>query len=212
MGRKEANKMNHPIYRFGASQAVFAPESQNAQPMQNLQSVQPAQPAQAAQAARNGNPQTGGMPGAGLEDSACRRACSEEDVLYYGQATQNVPANATLILTRYAPAGSAEPQNAVTLPMGRYLITYAANASAMDAGCPLSDPTCTVTVGLAPWINRANFPRGGSFATLRAEGSAALGSTFVVTLPNEQNAIGFYNPGPLDTNYQLLNVTITRVG
>jgi len=201
--------MNHPTYRFGASQAVFAPELQSAQLMQN------AQPVQAAQPARNANAQTsaGDLPvNIMLGDAGCSRVCNEEDVLYYGQATQNVPANATLIFTRYSPAGNAEPQNAIALPAGRYLIAYSVNASAMDAGCPLSDPACTVTVGLAPWINRTNFPRGGSFATIRAEGSAALGSTFVVTLPNEQNAIGFYNPGPQDTNYQLLNVTITRIG
>jgi len=177
--------------------------------MQNVQTAQMVQPAQ------NGNAAAGELPiNIVLDDTSggCRRVCSEEDVLYYGQATQNVPANATLIFTRYSPAGNAEPQNAITLPAGRYLIAYSANASAMDAGCPLSDPACTVTVGLAPWINRMNFPRGGSFATIRAEGSATLGSTFVVTLPNEQNAFGFYNPGPQDTNYQLLNVTITRVG
>lgn len=149
----------------------------------------------------------------GSEPAVCNCSCCEQDaVQYYGQATQNVPAGSQLLLTRYSPAGDATPQEAVTLPRGRYLISYGVNASAINAGCPLNDPACTVTLGVAPWLNRENFTRGGSFATIRAEGSTTLGSTFVASLNNEQNVIGFYNPGQQDTNYQLLNVTIRRVG
>lgn len=149
----------------------------------------------------------------GTETPACSCSCCESDaVQYFGQATQNVPAGSQLLLTQYSPAGDATPQQAIRLPRGRYMISYSVNASAVNAGCPMNDPACTVTLGIAPWLNRENFTRGGSFATIRAEGSTTLSSTFVVSLNNEQNNIGFYNPGQQDTNYQLLNVTIHRVG
>lgn len=148
----------------------------------------------------------------GAESQTCNCVCCESDaVLYYGQATQNVPSGARLLLTRYSPAGDATPQTSITLPRGRYLISYSVNTSAINAGCPMNDPSCTVTLGVAPWLNGENFSRGGSFATLRAEGSATLSSTFVVSLNNDQNTVGFYNPGQQDTNYQLLNMTISRV-
>ncbi len=141
----------------------------------------------------------------------CCCACSGETVQYYGQASQNVRAGAQLIFTRYDPLGSGSSQTAVELPAGRYLVSYGVNASALNANCERSDPTCTVTVGIAPWINQVNFPRGGSFATFRAEGSEALGSSFIVDLTQQSNTIGFYNTSPFDVNYQLLNFTVSRV-
>lgn len=148
----------------------------------------------------------------GSEPVTCNCSCCDSDaVLYYGQATQNVPAGSQLILTRYSPAGDATPQSTVTLPRGRYLISYSVNASALNAGCPMSDPSCTVTLGIAPRLNGENFPRGGSFATIRAEGSTTLSSTFVTSLNSDQNTLGFYNPSQHDINYQLLNITISRI-
>lgn len=148
----------------------------------------------------------------GSEPPYCNCACCEADsVLYFGQATQNVPSGASLILTRYSPAGDATPQRAVSLPRGRYLIAYSVNASAINAGCPMSDPSCTVTLGIAPRLNGTDFPRGGSFATHRAEGSTTLSSNFVVSLSNDQNTVGFYNPSQQDVNYQLFNLTISRI-
>lgn len=140
----------------------------------------------------------------------CSCACCEPDaVTYYGQARQNAPAGAKLLLTRYSPAG--ETGQAVALPKGRYLVSYSVNASAVNPSCAIHDPACTATLGVAPWLNGEDFSRGGSFATIRAEGSAALGSTFVVALDGEENTIGLYNPGKEETNYQLLNMTISRL-
>ena len=149
----------------------------------------------------------------GSDPLTCSCPCCESDaVQYYGQPTQNVPSGAQLLLTRYSPAGDGSPQQGIALPRGRYVITYGVNASALNASCPMNDPSCTVTLGIAPRLNGENFPRGGSFATIRAEGSASLSSTFVASLNGDQNTLGFYNPSRSDINYQLLNVTTSRVG
>lgn len=140
----------------------------------------------------------------------CDNVCAGE-ALYYGQPTQNVPAGGRLMLTAYSPAGNGNAVDSIRLGEGRWVITYAVNASALESACPVNDPACTVTLGVSPWINGTNFPRGSSFATLRAEGSTALGSSFVVDLTGAENTLGFYNPGQLPTNYQLLNITATRV-
>ncbi len=149
----------------------------------------------------------------GSEPAMCNCACCDSDaVQYFGQAAQNVPAGTRLLLTRYFPAGDTASQTEVRLPRGRYLIAYSVNASAVSAGCPINDPACTVTLGIAPRLNGEEFPRGGSFATIRAEGSAALSSNFVTSLGAEQNTVSLYNPSRQETNYQLLNMTISRVG
>ncbi len=145
-----------------------------------------------------------GRPGNGASGRA-------GEAYYYGQPTQNVPAGGRLMLTVYSPAGSGNAVEALRLGEGRWLISYSVNASSIDPGCPVNNPACTATLGISPWINGVNFPRGSSFATIRAEGSAALGSSFIADLTGDENSLGFYNPSQQATNYQLLNVTAYRV-
>lgn len=129
------------------------------------------------------------------------------DARYYGYAAQEVAPGASLMLSRYSPSDDCDPSEMVYLPGGRYAVTYSVNASAAQAGA-----SNTVTLGIAPQINGVAFPRGGSFATVPDDGSGTLSSTFIVSLPNAVNTLGFYNTGTLNTSYQLLNVTVTRVG
>ena len=129
------------------------------------------------------------------------------DVRYFGYAVQQVAPAGELLMARYCPAEDTEPSPTVYLPGGRYLVSYSVNASAAQAV-----PSSTATLGIAPAINGVAFPRGGSFATVPADGSAALSSTFVATLPNAVNTLGFYNTGALTTSYQLLNIAVSRLG
>ncbi len=143
--------------------------------------------------------------------SCCCPSCSGEsgrEVRYFGYAAQEAASGASLLLARYSPADEAAAATSVYLPCGRYLIAYSVNASAVQ---PPAAST-TATLGIAPQINGVAFPRGGSFATVPADGSGVLSSAFVVTLPNAVNTLGFYNTGSLNTAYQLLNVTVTRLG
>ena len=91
----------------------------------------------------------------------------------------------------------------MNLPAGRFVITYSVNASAANAAAG-------ATLGIAPQINGVAFPRGGSFATVPAGGSAALSASFIATLTNPVNVLRFYNTGADATTYQLLNISITR--
>lgn len=137
----------------------------------------------------------------------CNCGCNRRhDVLYLGYAVQEVAPGELLQLLRYAPAEDDIPSPAAYLPCGRYLIAYSVNASAAE---PASSDTATL--GIAPQINGVSFPRGGSFATVPNDGSAALTSTFVAVMPNAVNTLSFVNTGALNTSYQLLNVTITRL-
>ena len=131
----------------------------------------------------------------------------QADVTYYGFAAQETASGASLSFSRYSPAEDASPSTAAYLPGGRYLVSYSVNASAAQAVS-----SSTATLGIAPAINGVAFPRGGSFATVPADGSAALSSTFVATLPNAVNTLGFYNTGALTTSYQLLNIVVSRLG
>ncbi len=146
----------------------------------------------------------------GVRPSAC--CCGlNEGTLYLGHPTQTVGAGGNLVFSRYSPSSDAEPAATLTLPQGRYLITYSTNASTNATTCRPADPTCTATLGIAPRINNVPFPRGGSFATVRAEGSSTLSSSFVINMPETANTLGFLNTGSLATTYQLLNVTVTRI-
>ncbi|HIS64290.1 MAG TPA: hypothetical protein IAA83_02830 [Candidatus Avoscillospira avistercoris] len=128
------------------------------------------------------------------------------DVRYFGYAVQQVAPAGELLMARYCPAEDTEPSPTVYLPGGRYLIAYSVNASAAEPAA--SD---TATLGIAPRFNGVPFPRGGSFATVPDDGSAPLNSTFVITLPRAVNTLSFTNTGSLNTSYQLLNVTVSRL-
>lgn len=71
-------------------------------------------------------------------------------------------------------------------------------------------------MGILPRINGVDFPRGGSFATV-AYGvdthSTTLTSSFVVSLPNAANTVSFVSTtqSQFTTDFQLLNITVTRV-
>lgn len=121
---------------------------------------------------------------------------------YYGYPTQQAAGGGALVFSRYSPPDDGDAVSSILLPPGRFIISYSANASATDGA--------EATLGLAPQINGVAFPRGGSFATVPAGGSATLSTSFVVTLSNQSNALGFYNTGTANTTYQLLNISITR--
>ena len=85
-------------------------------------------------------------------------------------------------------------------------MAYSVNASAAPGAAAGG-----ATLGVAPAVNGVAFPRGGSFATVPDGGSAALSSSFVVSMPNAVNTLGFYNTGALTTSYQLFNATVERL-
>lgn len=121
---------------------------------------------------------------------------------YYGYPVQEVAGGGALTFSRYSPPDDGEAVTGVLLPAGRFIISYSVNASAVDG--------TEETLGIAPQINGVAFPRGGSFATVPAGGSGTLSSSFIVTLTNQSNSLGFYNTGAANTSYQLLNISITR--
>lgn len=122
---------------------------------------------------------------------------------YYGYPTQQTAAGGSLVFSRYSPPDDGEAGTTLNLPAGRFLISYSVNASRTGAAD-------AETLGVAPRINGVAFPRGGSFATVPAGGSAALSASFIVTLTNAVNTLGFYNTGAAETTYQLLNISIAR--
>lgn len=141
---------------------------------------------------------------------------------YFGYPNQVAPSNGDLMFLRYNPASTEEATTMVTLPRGTYQISYGVNGSPAKVTPPPgdtseTDPLPVATVGIAPKINGVTFPRGGSFATIPygfgTIGSAPLGSTFMVVLPQATNTVGFCNTAKdsFATDYQLLNITITRI-
>ena len=143
--------------------------------------------------------------------TCCRPSCgcgcgSRPEARYYGYPNQETEPGGSLLLSRYFPADDGAASELLCLPCGRYLVTYSVNASAAEPGA-----SNTVTLGVAPVVNGVAFPRGGSFATVPDDGSGTLSSTFLVSLPQAVNTLGFYNTGALRTDYQLLNVSIVRV-
>lgn len=123
---------------------------------------------------------------------------------YFGHPTQEVAAGGSLIFSRYSPPEDADPAASLMLPCGKYLISYSVNASAAGAADSATLGSHRRSTGWA-------FPRGGSFATVPAGGSAALSSSFIVSLSNAANTVSFYNTGALSTTYQLLNISVIRV-
>jgi len=166
----------------------------------------------------------------------CGGPCGRDGVRawYFGHPDQVVPSGGDLVFSRYFPdrGGPAPaPSNTANLPCGVYLVAWTVNASAslslpVGAGGVAQSAASeeqlslwtTFTVGAAPVINGALFPRGGSFATIPFSiadtYSAALAASFVVFLPNAVNTIGLRNTASavLPTDYQLLNLTALRVG
>jgi len=161
----------------------------------------------------------------------CACAC----VQYFSHPDQVVPSGGNLIFSRSEPdcdGPASAPSDAAHLPCGLYLVTYAVNASA-SLSMPLSAGPAeraesaaseeklagllTSTLGIAPKLNGVPFPRGGSFATIPFSlintYSTTLASTFLVPLRKAVNTLGFYNTGAsiLPTEYQLLNITVSRV-
>ena len=136
----------------------------------------------------------------GCQDTCC---CGDGPIRYYGAAAQDVAAGSPLSFSQYVPGGDGTAGTTVYLPGGRYRMAYSANASAVSGAA--------ATLGLAPVINGVAYPRGGSFASVPAGSSASLSSTFVVTLPNAVNTLGFYNPGTEATRYQLFNAVVEKI-
>ncbi len=141
---------------------------------------------------------------------------------YFGYPNQVAPCGGDLMFLRYHPASTEEATTMVTLPRGTYQISYGVNASPAKVTPPPgdtseTDPLPVATVGIAPKINGVTFARGGSFATIPygfgTIGSGPLGSTFMVVLPQATNTVGFCNTAKdnFATDYQLLNITITRI-
>lgn len=140
---------------------------------------------------------------------------------YFGHPNQMVAPGGDLVFSRYYPTSPAGPGTTLSLPKGTYLITYGVNASPAPAAPAASKaagfPVTSATLGLAPKINGEMFPRGGTFATVPLNtdiaSSAALSTSFIAPLSKTLNTIGFYNTSkePFATDYQLLNVTVTRV-
>lgn len=141
---------------------------------------------------------------------------------YFGHPNQLVSSGGELVFSRYYPTSPAGPAATLSLPRGTYLITYTVNASAakvmpLEGGSPTAYPVTSATVGIAPKLNAEPFPRGGSFATVPLNvdigGSAALSGTFIAPLGKMLNTIGFYNTAkePFATDYQLLNITVTKI-
>lgn len=112
--------------------------------------------------------------------------------------------NASLVFSRYQPAEDADPSDVLTLPCGKYLIQYTANAAV--SGSPMQ-----ATLALTPVINGVEFPRGSSSATAPAGGVTTLASSFLVSLPEGCNTLSFRNTATVATTYDRLNISITLV-
>lgn len=151
----------------------------------------------------------------GTDGCNCGGTDGCSDVQYFGYPSQTVSAGGILTLSRFSPACDEDPASAISLPCGKYLISYSVNASANLVRGTTPVPT-TVTMGILPRINGVDFPRGGSFATV-AFGvdthSTTLTSSFVVSLPNADNTVSFVSTtqSQFTTDFQLLNITVTRV-
>ena len=139
-----------------------------------------------------------GCGSCGGSHSGCVRA------EYYGYPTQVAAPNASLVFSRYLPAEDADASDVLTLPCGKYLVQYTANASV--AGSQAASP-----VALTPVINGVEFPRGASFATAPAGGSTTLSASFMVSLTDRCNTLSFRNTGIQATTYDLVNISLTLV-